>query len=302
MTNRRQHTIPQFYLRQFLNPGYVYKIGSNNPMFVNKPTNVALKQDYYGKNTRTKKTIDNSINKEIEDKGAPAYQKLITDPSTITWCDWLNLSYLFANLFIRNPKIIEETRTMELDMTASLNTMAHQMIDSVIEATLDDRDLSGLPFKIDNDTPTITLNELNSHAKKLASKGGHRFALADIFGSLLIPIAEAIQNMGFRILEAPPDHFFITSDVPLFIQSRTTGSNVGAGWLNPDVFGSIALSPKYFLLMFYAEPSNKIIRMATTSEVRGLNMEIMRFVDKEIYSSLEHTEANEWMKKNHNAS
>jgi hypothetical protein len=293
MPNRRQHTIPQFYLKQFLSPGWVYRRGEEKPLLHSAPTNVAVHQDYYGRNKAARKPLDD-LNKYIEDKGAPSFTKLIKDIGSITDYDWYVLSFVFANIFVRNPAHIEEWRDTVLEGTDEINAKAEGMIDRLTSASLDGSSLFKFHSET-NDESFTTLKQLNEHVAKLKAIGGHRFAALDLF-STLPDIAECIRQMTFVVWEAPNDHFFLTSDRPLVLQSRKTGSRAHAGWAKPDALGRIAVSPSRFLTMFYYEPSGIYLLEANQTQVAGLNLETIRFAKNEVYSTFEYPEANEWMK------
>lgn len=293
MADRRQHTIPQFYLKHFLSPGWVYPRGAKKPRLHNSPTSVAVHQDYYGRNTVERKTLDD-FNKDIENCGAPSFTRLIKDVRTIIDDDWDILPIVFANIFVRTPAHIEEWRDVIRKATDEANTKAEKMIDRLILASLEGSDLSEFRSEI-NDEPSATLKQWNAHAAKVKALGGHRMAAYNLF-STLPDIAECIRNMTFKIWEAPNNHFFLTSDRPLVLRSQSTGSRAHAGWGNPDALGTIALCPSHFLSMFYYEPSSIYVVEATPEQVAGLNLETIKFAKDEIYSSFECSEAHRWMK------
>lgn len=293
MANRRQHYIPQFYLRQFLNPGWVYRLGAEKPRPQKSPTNVAVQQDYYGRNEAERKPLD-GLNTYIEDKGAPSFTKLSKDIESITDYDWYVLSFVFANIFVRTPAHIEEWRNAVLKGTDEINTKAEKMIDRLISASLEGIDLSEFRSET-SDESSATLKQLNEYAAKLKAIGGHRVAAYDLF-STLPDIAECIRQMTFIVWEAPDNHFFLTSDRPLVLQSRKTGSRTHAGWAKPDALGTIAISPSRFLTMFYYKLSGIYLLKATPIQVAGLNLETIRFADQEVYSPSEYPQADEWMK------
>ena len=139
------------------------------------------------------------------------------------------------------------------------------------------------------------LKQWNAHAVRVKALGGHRIAAYDLF-SALPDIAECIRQMTFIVWEAPKDHFFLTSDRPLALQSRKTGSRTQAGWAKPDALGIIAVSPSRFLTMFYHKLSGIYLLKATPIQVVGLNLETIRFAKNEVYSTFEYPEANDWMK------
>ena len=293
MADRRQHTIPQFYLKQFLSPGWVYRRGEEKSRLEKSPKNIAVHQDYYGRNKAARKPLDD-LNKYIEDKGAPSFTKLIKDIGSITDYDCYVLSFVFANIFVRIPAHIEEWRDAMFKATDEINTRAEKMIDRLISASLEGRDVSGFRSET-NDESSATLNQLNKYGAKLKAGGGHRIAAGDVF-SALPDIAECIRQMTFIVWEAPNNHFFLTSNRPLVLQSRKTGSRAHAGWGKPDALGTIAVSPSRFLTMFYYKLSGIYLLEATTEQVAGLNLETLRFAKNEIYSSFECSEAYHWMK------
>jgi hypothetical protein len=255
---------------------------------------VAVQRDYYGIDVAGRETLD-SLNSYIEGKAAPSLKKLISNPKTITEYDWVVLSFLFANFAVRNPASIEEWRAAFLDAAKKVNAMKGKMCGRRREALVLIGDQSKLRPELYNEAPTVTHKELMEHASILKVKGGHRVAADDISGALK-DIAECIQQMAFWILGTPNDLFFVTSDRPLTLQRRKTGSRVGAGWKNPDALGSIALCPSRFLLMFYGEQSGVFQTKASLAQVLGLNVEVIRFADKEVYSRSAYQEANDWMK------
>jgi hypothetical protein len=292
MADRRQHTIPQFYLKKFLSPGWVYRRGAEEPRLHKNPTNVAVHQDYYGRNKAERESLD-ELNKYIESEGSHPYMRLTTDIESISDYDWYVLSFVFANLFVRTPANIEEWRGIMHKATSALNTIAEKMIDRLISASLEGRDLSEFRSETNNE-PSTTLQQWNAHADRVKALGGHRVAAYDLF-STLPDIAECIRQMTFVVWEAPDEHFFLTSDRPLVLQSRKTGSRAKAGWAKPDALGTIAVSPSRFLTMFYHKISGIYLIKATPIQVAGLNFETIRFAVNEIYSSFECPEAYYWM-------
>jgi len=296
MANRRQHTNPQFYLKQFLSPGFVYRLGEDTPRATESPSNVAVQRDYYGRDKASKHTLD-GFNSWIESNGAPVLRKLVKDPSAITSSDILILSCLLANFAVRTPAIIQEMRNSMLGMAAQAKAMAEKMTEKLDSAITDGKKLSSFLIpEIDNSSPSMTIDELNKYADQYKANGGHRFTVQDAFYALP-DIAECIQKMSFWVVEAPNNSFFLTSDTPLTLRSRVTNSRVGAGWQNSDAMGSFAISPRHFLIMCYVEPIGIRITSATSEQTEGLNLETIMFAYKEIYSPYKHPEADCWMKR-----
>jgi hypothetical protein len=293
MTKRqKQHTLPRFYLELFL-PGWVYPRGKNAPHKRKSASAIMAQHDYYGKSGTVEEVLDN-LNSAVENRVAPVYRKMLVEPLSITGHDWLILSYFFANIFLRTPTSIEEIRFMELQTAATALEMAIEMTKRMETNLLVDKRLSHLPLDVpDSDAPSMTVEEMLGHAEKLAAKNGHRTAALDSYDSLP-DIAESIQNMSFRVVQAPPGLFFVTSDRALTLKRRTTNSRVGAGWARKDAMGLLSLSPRYFLILFYGEASG--LHVATPDQVAGLNLETIMYANKEVYSPFEYQEAEDWMR------
>lgn len=284
-TMTRQHTIPQFYLRPFLSPGWVYQKGASAPKQKRSPRNVAMQPDYYGEDEVADKTLDD-LNRWIESWGAPVFRKLIEDPRAIIESEWVILSYLFANFAVRMPVAIEGLRAMELNWTHEVNKIARRTGSSQFKF---------ISRKLGEESPPTTLDQINDYATRLRAEGGHRVAANDTFG-LLRDTAERINQMSFLALEAPSGLFFVSSDRPLAIESSQSGVPVGAGWGNPDAVGMIALHPSRFLLMYYQDEPSYMQILATANQVELLNLKTINFAYQEIYSCFKYAEADDWMK------
>ncbi len=293
MSNKRQHILPQFYLKTFLTPGLVYRRGKHVPHIVPNPKKVAAKSYYFGKNIRQRKTID-KINSNIENRVAPIFRNLISNPRGIKSTDWIALSFLFANLFVRSSATIEEMRTTHLSFVDQVNTMSNRMMESLQKSLSEGKDISTF---IDNsslyDGPRFTLEQMNNEANIMRMKKSQLFVAEGLY-SVIPSISECIRKMTFVILEAPRQSFFLTSDRPLSLQSRLTASRVGAGWENNDALGLISLCPSHALFMLYHNTPSIRSKMATIEEVSLFNRDIIRFAYEEVYSPFEYSDAFDW--------
>jgi hypothetical protein len=274
----KQHIVPQFYLKPFLTNGWVYRKRASAPRRTKNPAGAAAERDYYGSD----EAVDH-LNSLAEGYGAPAMKKLIYDPDSMKESDYVGISLLFANLYVRTRVAIEELRTMELFWTDQVNEIAR--VTGSKRFRLKSREI--------NEESSTTLEQINEYANGLIANDGHRLAARDSF--LAIPdIAECIRNMSFLIIEAPPKSFFVTSDRPLLLRSRSSGSLANVGWKKRDAVGCIALSPGRFLQVFYdKEPLYQ--RMAKPNEVPDINRQTIMAADLEVYSKFECDEAAEWM-------
>ena len=256
---------------------------------------MAVHPNYYGKNKASKTTLD-KLNTGIENTSAPSLDKLIKKPEAITLADRVSLSFLFANIFVRNPVHIRKWSDAIIAAANKIDEMARQTHGGRDEALLLIGDPSKFKPELYDEAPTITHEELKKHAHLLGAKGGHRVAANDNFGALE-EIAKCIEQMAFLIFEAPKGLFFVTSDRPLTLQRRKTGSQSGTGWASEDALASIALSPTRLLRMFCTNRFDKEQTVATPEQVAGLNVEVIRFADQEIYSPSKSREADDWMKR-----
>ena len=286
MSNKRQHTIPRFYLDQFLNPGWVYRRGAAAPRAVMNSRDVAVRKNYYGRDAE-EISLDR-LNSWTEASGAPALKKLIEAPRDITVPDLVDLAYLVANLYVRTPLAIEEMRAIELDVITQVNRIIGDIDPSAVPASVTPANDESLSFTVD---------ELRREETRLRAGDEHLTTALGLFKAS-IDIAKCIQEMQFLLLQTRSEHHFVTSDRPVILRSLSTGSRLGAAWGNTDVVGSIAVSPHTYLLMFYRKPSMALYRNeAAPEDVASLNVETMKCAAQEIYSPIECPEACAWMKE-----
>lgn len=295
MTSRRQHTIPQFYLKLFLSPGFVYRLEADAPRRVHNPRDVAVTQDYYGRTTAERQSLDD-INSKTENLGAPVFRQLIEDPSAFTQDDWETISCVLANIFVRTPAIIEEMNSTLLDLAEGTLHVAANMQERLVEALEAGSDLAEFPTMLPGDeTPSMAIEEVDQQATRTAAEGGYRLT-ANVMFSAVPDIAHCIQRMRFLVLEAPPGLFFVTSDRPLVLRSQVNGSPVGAGWANRDVQATIPLHPTRYLFIFHGTPPGIEQRQATPQIVTELNSDTILFARREVYTPYEYPKADDWMK------
>lgn len=249
MGGRRQHTIPYFYLKEFLNSGIVYRRGSKSPRFVKKPKNVAVHIDYYGRPSTDLDLLD-KMNSAIENWAAPVLKRLVYDATSITRSDWITLSYYFANVHVRTPAFHDGMIREFKALTQQLNKMAEDMKKAYEKAEAEGKDLSIFSSPPFDDSPRYSLDGWNKWMDKLEQEGGRLTSILTFY-RLIKDIAECIQKMTFHILEAPGGLFFITTDRPLVLFSLILGSPRGAGWGNQDALAALPLDPKHFLVMCY---------------------------------------------------
>jgi len=293
MGNRRQHTIPHFYLKEFLNSGIVYRRGDKSPRFVKKPKNVAVRIDYYGGPSDDFDVLD-KMNSAIENWAAPVLKRLVYDVTAITRSDWIILSYYFANIHVRTPAFQDSMISTYKEMTTQLNKMAEDMKKAYEKAKAEGKDLSIFGSPSFDDSPKYSLDEWNKWMEQLDQKEG-RLDSISAFYSLIKDIAKYIQEMTFHILEAPGGLFFVTTDRPLVLFSLVSGSPLGAGWGNRDALAAMPLDPKHLLVMCYRSEPAVYHKVLSTRDVHFWNIELMKYAVYEVYSKYPYDIALDWM-------
>jgi len=293
MGNRRQHTIPHFYLKEFLHSGIVYRRGDKSPRFVTKPKNVAVRIDYYGGPSDDFDVLD-KMNSAIENWAAPVLKRLVFDVTAITRSDWIILSYYFANIYVRTPAFQDSMVSTYKEMTKQLNKMAEDMKKAYEKAKAEGKDLSIFSSPSFDDSPKYSLDEWNKWMEQLDQKEG-RLDSISTFYSLIKDIAEYIQKMTFHILEAPGGLFFITTDRPLVLFSLVSGSPSGAGWGNRDALAAMPLDPKHLLVMCYRGKPAVYYKVLSNKDIQFWNIELMKYAVYEVYSKYTYDIALDWM-------
>jgi hypothetical protein len=293
MGKRRQHTIPYFYLKEFLKPGIVYRRGDKSPRYVKTPKDVAVHSDYYGRSSDEFNALD-KINSKTETWAAPLLKKLINDPASITHSEWVILSYYFANIYVRTPAFQDTMINTFKEMTKQLNKMGERMKKAYEKAEAEGKDLSLFSAPTFNNSPGTSVDEWNKWMDKLDQEDG-KLDNISLFYSLIRDIAECIQKMAFYIFEAPGGLFFITTDRPLVLFSLISGSPHGAGWEKKDALAALSLDPKHLLTMCYRGTPAIYNRVPSAGDVHFFNVELMKYAMNEVYSKYTYDTALDWM-------
>ncbi len=293
MGKRRQHTIPYFYLKEFLKSGIVYRRGDKSPRYVKTPKGVAVHSDYYGRSSDKFNALD-KINSATETRAAPLLKKLINDPAYITHSEWVILSYYFANIYVRTPTFQDSMIGTFKEMTEQVNKMAEDIKKAYEKAKAEGKDLSLFNTPTSSNSPRSSVDEWNKWMDKLDREDG-RLDSISVFYSLIRDIAECIQKMAFYTFAAPEGLFFITTDRPLVLLSLISGSTLRAGWGKKDALAALPLNPKHLLTMCYRGEPAVYSRVPTAEDVRFFNVELMKYAVSEVYSKYTYSIAQDWM-------
>jgi len=137
-TGKKQHTIPRFYLNQFIHPGWVYFRGSREPKRVQSAKSQAVQEFYYSQDTDEQNNSLDSLNTSIESETAPILRKLLTTKISLTDTDKLLFSYFIANLALRVPKIIREMGESTLEALEQVDSMAKKIMQKLYKMEIEE--------------------------------------------------------------------------------------------------------------------------------------------------------------------
>lgn len=293
MKNKRQHVVPYFYLKEFF-PGFVYRKGAQDRRFTRKPGNVSVRSNYYGRPDDELILPLDGLNSVIESEAAPIIKRLMVDVTTINRIDWINLSYFFANMQLRNPSYHKMLRETFRHMTNQVTEMAERMKASYEKAKAEGREFP-LPMgpAIDKERG-YSLEEMQKSMEERDAPDGHIKIIEDLYSNIK-DVASYIQKMSLHVLEAPGALFFITTDTPLVLYSLASGSTLGAGWANQDAMAMIPIHPKYCLVLIYRKEATIYSKVLTADEVHFWNTNLMKYASTEIYSKYSYDIAHDWM-------
>lgn len=288
-TGKKQHTIPRFYLNQFLHPGWIYLRGSHKPKKVQSAKSVAVENWFYSQDSSSK-NLD-SINTFIEGNTSQTFRELLKTNNPLSNEQKFILSYLIANLALRNPATINETGKSMLNGLEQANWMAKEIVKTH-------------QIEVEDDTPYVevgsyiyTYREWNDFLESLRQEDKKGKAMIETTMSMVAYLAPVIAKMSWVIQVAPIDAFFITSNCPVIL-TNLEGSRVRAGWENADAVGTLPLSPDRYLIL-YGSPSGKwLFRRVSKDAVEEYNSRTIHFAFDAIYSRYTYKPVDEWLRGN----
>lgn len=289
-TGKKQHTIPRFYLNQFIHPGWVYLRGSKQPRRVQSAKSEAVKDFYYSQDMGDEDYPLDSINTYIEGYTAPVLQELSTTKAPLPDASKLLFSYFIANLALRVPAYIEEMSETMVNALEQVDDMAKKITQK-------------MEVKIGENKPYIqagsrkyTYKEWRDFLESLRQQNKEGKALIETTMSTVADLAPVIAHMSWVILTAPNGVFFVTCDRPVVL-TDLEGSRIGAGWANRNAVGTLPLSPSRYLVL-YGSPSGKWqYQRASKEAVEDLNSRTIHFTIDAIYSPERYQPAENWLRK-----
>ena len=287
MPGPRQHQIPQFYLRPFLSPGWVYRRYATGPRKVKNPKDVAVSSDYYGR-----RGLDN-MNSFIESECADSIGTLIKQSTSMIDLDRFRAAFLVANLWIRSPATLDMIRSTNAEFLKQgreiwKRQIAFQESGGTIPEASD--------FLQPGPSYRTTMDCVEEHIRKLESDAGHLVVGLGAYKSML-EIGEIVDQMRWQVVVAPKGCFFITSDRPVIITSSFRGIVLDNGWSNPDATAMVALRPDHLLLMSSLGDRDIGVATASPENMRDLNALIIASAPSQVFSSLPYQPADSILNK-----
>lgn len=302
-TGKKQHTIAYFYLNQFINPGWVYLRGSQQPKRVQSARSAAVKEWYYSQDTDDEDFSLDDVNTGIESACAPVLRELLTTKDGLPYGSKRLFSYFIANLALRVPVAIEETGETILNFMEQMDKMAKEQMEF-----MDIKDVGEKETEVKEDellpecgpatgSYRYTLNGWKKELESMREEVKTKKATMPENIRLVKKLAPVIAKMGWDILDALVGGFFITSDRPVYL-TNIDGTRLGAGWGNTNALGTLPLSPRRYLILHYGLPSNTWgYKRASSEEVEFLNERTIASASYAIYSPERYSPAENWLCK-----
>lgn len=301
-TGKKQHTNPRFYLDPFVHPGWVYSRGSKQPRRVQSARSVAVKEWYYSQDTDDEDFSLDDVNTGIENVCAPVLRTLLTTKDGLPYGSKRLFSYFIANLALRVPVAIEEAGETLLNFMEQMDEMAKKQMEHMSKQTVEKEDEKAQPMpRFDSSglgsytwTPGEWKEELESIRKAVKA----RKAMIPESVRLTQRLAPVIAKMGWVILDALDEGFFITSDRPVYL-TNMDGTRLGAGWENTNALGTLPLSSNRYIVLYYGLPSDTWgYKQVSSKEVEFWNERTIASARYEIYSPKRYPPAENWLRKN----
>lgn len=301
MKKKRQHIVPQSYLRAFVDPTtppghepyvWVYE-GERGSPYARAPRKTAVKSHYYTftpANGSREPAVEDMLEK-IESVGLPVLKDLAVgrDPSDLTQDERAGFSLFVGMLELRVPrwrdsieKVAEDVMKHALQIAAAHPEYFERTVKKALAATgetatKDIESVRQFALSGDYDVDIDPLHSLQMMVKMAPT------------------VAEYVFDCRWRVLEAPEGHAFFTSDAPLVKVSTVRLPPPwcwGTGWATPWMEATLPLTPRACLLISLHHPEGRELIHAQV--VREVNWRTATFAYQEVYSSrqLDSTQLN----------
>ncbi|MBU1125945.1 MAG: DUF4238 domain-containing protein [Candidatus Omnitrophica bacterium] len=254
MATIRCHTVPQFYLNYFLQPGsslfWVYdkKDADVRPQ---PPVNTAVIGDYYLSEPDDKGERDRRAEEFfsiIEGWAKPALDWIIAHPDCLHKVNKEFLAMFIAFTYCRSPRSVQVIKEMD---EAGVDYVLDQ-VKEVAKDSVESRKLYEKFSQKEDKEPKLSYDDflqvMNDPKRGVYVEVNEKHAIGEslLFAEVL---HRKIVGLDWHVLIATKEHFFITSDAPVTIFTPLPNNQVifGGGLGLPTVQLTFPLSPKICL-------------------------------------------------------
>jgi hypothetical protein len=254
MKGRKQHYIPQFYLRNFTTENqkgkpvlWIYDKDGSCPREQTTVNSMAEYGFYDFEDTKGNfHGVDFGL-QQIEQRAAPILRHLEEPNVILTYEEIAMFSAFLATMYIRVPRTlnaIEEQREIFAYETLKLAADVPVLRERVIAQH---RQKYGSCLGTDEDLLRI-LAEPEKHFLVVRD---HQAAVAESVKHIETIARLMYDSMNWTICRAPQDSFFITSDMPLcvFLPAGPGRGQFGGGFGQKQVQVTFPITPKLLLLI-----------------------------------------------------
>lgn len=206
--NRRQHTVPQFYLRYFADGNDQLAVyDTETPRFFMSPSgNLAVERDAYTPILRgTKANVADRLNKAVEVFCAPKLAGLAARPQTVASEQWQAMWVLSANLILRSRHYrdgyTEPARYVVEFSKRNASFLKHLRLPGPVAS------MFGMHGDVFAESTEVIAEVAERHYSSVQS--------------LLVEAGKFLASRQCDLLVAENGHEFITSDDPVIVHSES---------------------------------------------------------------------------------
>lgn len=285
---KKQHFVPQFYLRLFKNENNLIQILDviNNRLTLPKPTSgVGYEKYFYAAETGVPDEISQQIEKWLQSyediiaRELPQIINKIKNYQPVNDDDKYILSSLICMLWLRSPKMRAHLNKMDEDVTKQMMRFyAPQRVDQLINER-------GEEMTEERRLKLVKTLEDGSYKLKL-NNAQHLQFMTRSFGFDGPGFINMFYNQKWKIYLAKGKNRFITIDSPVVEWWPPQDTFYGASFLERNKY--FALTPEIFIELTYPMGSTKVKRETIfenrDNDVFQLNMLLMAHSHKYAYS------------------
>ncbi|MFH0888615.1 MAG: DUF4238 domain-containing protein [Planctomycetota bacterium] len=285
---KRQHTIPQFYLKNFCIPDKNKRITDAIWVFhrQRKPfranlINVAVQKEFYtvkDKEDRPNRDLE-TILARIESGAFNVIKKILRNPVRLSNQEKTDLAYFLLYLFLRTPDMRENINVFIKDVIKKATLMVASD-KTLFENTIKKAkiDVGNKPGEVENLRQFALSKKYNISVNNIP----HLRAMVTLGQDM--SLVNKIARMNFSYLATLDEHPFITSDNPFVLfNPKLQNSPYGYGIAQKDIEITIPLCPSICLMLtWYKKPS---VIPLPPENVKIFNNRTLMWANECIYSS-----------------